>query len=93
MKKQLLFLPMVLMVGIFGCQSGPTEKPNIILIFADDQCYETIHASGNDEIITPNLDRIASRGVTFTHAYNMGGWHGAVCVASRTMLTLYVVHL
>ena len=86
MKKQLLFLPMVLMVGIFGCQSGPTEKPNIILIFADDQCYETIHASGNDEIITPNLDRIASRGVTFTHAYNMGGWHGAVCVASRTML-------
>ena len=35
---------------------------------------------------TPNLDRLARRGVTFTHAYNQGGYHGAVCVASRTML-------
>jgi len=86
MKRLLLFIPMVLMIGVFGCDTGPVEKPNIILIFADDQCYETIHAFGNDEIITPNLDRIAGRGVTFTHAYNMGGWHGAVCVASRTML-------
>jgi choline-sulfatase len=85
-KKQLLYLSVVLMIGVPGCQPGPPEKPNIILIFADDQCYETIHALGNDEIITPNLDRIAGRGVTFTRAYNMGGWHGAVCVASRTML-------
>ena len=41
---------------------------------------------GNDEIETPNLDRLVRNGVTFTHAYNQGAWHGAVCVASRTML-------
>ena len=65
----------------------PTDpRPNILFIFADDMCFETIHALGNDEIETPNLDRLARTGVTFTHAYNMGGWHGAVCVASRTML-------
>jgi arylsulfatase A-like enzyme len=59
------------------------ERPNIVFIFADDQCFETL---GDKEVITPNLDRLAKRGTTFTHAYNMGSWSGAVCVASRTML-------
>ncbi len=61
-------------------------KPNVLFIFADDQMYNTIRALGNDEVETPNLDRLARRGVTFTHAYNQGSWSGAVCVASRTML-------
>jgi choline-sulfatase len=61
-------------------------KPNILFIFADDQTYESIHVLGNEEIETPNLDRLVRSGTTLTHAYNMGGYHGAVCVASRTML-------
>jgi len=62
------------------------EPPNILFLFADDQSFETLGALGLTDIDTPNLDQLARRGVTFTHAYNMGGWHGAVCVASRTML-------
>jgi arylsulfatase A-like enzyme len=62
------------------------KKPNILFIFADDQTYEGVHALGNPEVITPNLDKLASSGVTFTHSYNMGGWNGAVCVASRAMM-------
>lgn len=62
------------------------EKPNILYIFADDQAFHTIHATGNSEVKTPNLDRLFERGTTFTHAYNQGGWNGAVCIASRTML-------
>ncbi|WP_320178463.1 sulfatase-like hydrolase/transferase [Roseovarius pacificus] len=62
------------------------EKPNFLFIFADDQTYASIHALGLDEVNTPNLDRLVRNGATFTHAYNQGGWHGAVCVASRTML-------
>ncbi len=62
------------------------EKPNILFIFADDQCFDTLRSLGNDEVQTPNLDRLVRSGVTFTHAYNMGSWSGAVCVASRTML-------
>lgn len=62
------------------------EKPNVLFIFADDMAYDTIAAHGNPEIKTPNIDRLVKRGMTFTHAYNMGGYHGAVCVASRTML-------
>lgn len=62
------------------------DKPNVLFIFADDQCYKTIGSLNNDEIKTPNLDRLVERGTTFTHAYNMGGWNGAICVASRTMM-------
>jgi len=62
------------------------EKPNILFLFSDDQSYETVRSLGHTDIDTPNLDRLAARGTTFTHAYNMGAWGGAVCVASRSML-------
>ena len=47
---------------------------------------------GNEEIITPNFDRLVQQGTTFTNAYNMGSWSGAVCLASRAMMNsgLYV---
>ena len=70
-----------------GCSSfSQKQKPNILFIFADDQAFDTINALGYTDVETPNLDRLKQNGVTFTHAYNMGAWHGAVCVASRTML-------
>lgn len=62
------------------------NQPNFLFIFADDLTYEGIHRLGNDEVITPNLDKLTEAGVTFTHSYNMGGWNGAVCIASRAML-------
>ena len=62
------------------------SKPNVVFIFADDQTFASIRELGNADIETPNLDRLARRGTTFTHAFNMGSWSGAVCVASRTML-------
>ncbi|MFM2169490.1 MAG: hypothetical protein RIS79_3861 [Verrucomicrobiota bacterium] len=61
-------------------------KPNVLFLFADDFSYEAVRAFGHTDIDTPNLDRLAARGTTFTRAYNMGSWSGAVCVASRTML-------
>ena len=63
-----------------------TKKPNVVFLFADDFTYEAIHALGNSSIKTPNLDKLVKRGTTFTHAYNMGGWNGAICVASRAMI-------
>eukprot|EP00095_Tigriopus_kingsejongensis_P001303 maker-scaffold6_size1037037-snap-gene-9.0 protein:Tk01303 transcript:maker-scaffold6_size1037037-snap-gene-9.0-mRNA-1 annotation:"choline sulfatase" len=52
----------------------------------DDQTFESIQALGFDEVQTPNLDRLVNNGTSFTHAYNMGGWNGAICVASRAMI-------
>jgi len=66
--------------------SGKDTRPNFLFILADDQSYETIQALGHKELMTPNLDRLVEQGTSFTNAYNMGGWHGAICVASRSML-------
>ncbi|EWH12108.1 sulfatase [Catenovulum agarivorans DS-2] len=62
------------------------NQPNIIFILSDDQSFNTLANLGNNEIVTPNLDKLARRGVTFANAHNMGGWNGAVCLASRAML-------
>ncbi len=76
-------LTFITVLSLSGCKK---EQPNILFIFADDQSYETVHSLGNDEIITPNLDRLVESGVTFTYAYNQGAWNGAVCLASRAMI-------
>jgi choline-sulfatase len=61
-------------------------RPNVVLLLTDDQSFETVGMLGMQRVATPNMDRLAERGRLFTHAYNMGSWSGAVCVASRTML-------
>ena len=77
---------LLLLVACTPAKQQPPSPPNILFLFADDQTFHSIQALGNDEISTPNLDRLASMGTSFTHAYNMGGWHGAICVASRSMI-------
>lgn len=61
-------------------------KKNVLFLLADDQCFDTIHALGNDEIQTPNLDRLVENGVAFENAYIPGGTSGAVCMPSRAMM-------
>ena len=62
------------------------EKPNILFIFTDDQQSNTIHALGNGQIRTPNIDELVQKGVSFTNAYIMGGSSPAVCSPSRACL-------
>lgn len=44
-------------------------QPNVILIFTDNQMAKTLRCYGNDEVNTPNLDRLAAQGIRFTNAY------------------------
>ncbi|MEO1451814.1 MAG: sulfatase-like hydrolase/transferase, partial [Bacteroidota bacterium] len=84
-----LILLVICSLLLWRCQpdaSHQDSRPNILFIFADDQLQETIQALGNQEVRTPNLDRLVKRGVSFSNAYNMGAWNGAVCTASRHML-------
>lgn len=62
------------------------ERPNVLFLFADDFSFEALGAVGLMDVETPNLDKLSARSVRFSHAYNMGSWSGAVCVASRAML-------
>lgn len=86
--KKIFLWGLLALWGLSSCKQVPpkTEKPNILFIFADDQTFEGVHTLGNPEVISPNLDKLVESGVTFAHAYNMGGWNGAICMASRAML-------
>ncbi len=81
-------LPVLVFFILSGCEPEPADPgmPNIVFILADDQRGETIQALGNPEIITPNLDKLVSEGLSFTNAYIMGSYSGAVCLPSRMML-------
>ena len=59
----------------------PAERPNVVVIFADDLGYADVGPFGSD-VPTPNLDRLAAEGRTFTSFYVAQG----VCSASRTAL-------
>ncbi len=86
MKNLLSALIILLCIGCSPDKKVQPVKPNVVFIFADDMTYSAINALGNKQIKTPNLDKLVNQGTTFTHAYNMGAWNGAVCQASRAML-------
>src|ERR1043165_7179745 len=48
--------------------SRAAEKRNVLLIISDD-LRDTVHCYGNEAVKTPNIDRLADRGVRFDHAY------------------------
>ena len=49
--------------------AAPGQKPNIVLILADDLGYAGVGVQGCADIPTPSVDSIASNGVRFTHGY------------------------
>lgn len=58
-----------------------TNRPNVILILADDLGYETLGANGGTSYRTPVLDRLAAGGVRFEHCYVQ-----PVCTPTRVQL-------
>lgn len=72
----------LLTVPAFG-QADHAERPNVVLIMADDLGDEIIGAYGGESFDTPNVDALAREGTRFTHAFST-----PACSPSRaTMLT------
>lgn len=85
-----IMLPAVIGLGQ-GCACAEEEKdnekrPNILFLLTDDQNFQTIHALGNREIDTPNMDCLVKNGTVFTETHVMGGLNGAISQPSRAML-------
>jgi len=57
-------------------------RPNIVVLFTDDQSYLALGAMGNKEIKTPNMDRLADEGIIFDRHYN----NTSICMPSRATL-------
>lgn len=65
--KKTLFIISLFLFSQFYCVSQ--EKPNIILLFADDAGYADFGFHGSKIMKTPNLDKLANDGVKFTQGY------------------------
>lgn len=77
-----------LLASLFAANSimAQKQKPNVILIFADDLTFYGLGSTSNGEVKTPNLDRLKEQGAFFTHTFNQGGFNAAISVASRAMM-------
>lgn len=78
------------LVGSLAAEAAEAKRPNILLIYADDQSYKTVscYPTAYPFVKTPNIDALAASGIRFSGAY-LGSW----CMPSRaTMLTGRLPH-
>ena len=66
---------------ILSANAKSAERPNIVLIMADDLGYETIGANGGSSYKTPILDKLAATGARFEHCYAQ-----PLCTPTRAQL-------
>jgi arylsulfatase A-like enzyme len=76
-------LTLVVAASVFQPVTGQTlkERPNILWIVSEDNC-PYLGCYGDDFATTPNIDRLASRGFLYTHAY----CNSPVCAPSRNAI-------
>lgn len=70
------------LISARNVEAAQISKPNIVVIYADDLGYGDTGAYGATRVKTPNIDRMASRGVRFTDAHTSA----ATCTPSRYSL-------
>lgn len=76
-KHAIIILALIGAGGLLPAKAA--DKPNMVLIVADDMGYADIGATGVKDIRTPNLERLAREGTFFCDAYVTG----PICVPSR----------
>jgi arylsulfatase len=81
MKYLPLLLVLLLLASCVEKKPGP-QKPNVVIIFTDDQGYSDVGVFGAEGFETPNLDQMAQEGTLLTNFYVAQ----AVCSASRAAL-------
>ena len=58
------------------------DRPNILLLYTDQQRWDALGVNGNDQIHTPNLDRLAAGGLNADHFFVQN----PVCMPSRVSM-------
>lgn len=74
--KKLLFM---LLVTFAGSHLYAQQKPNVIIIYADDAGYGDIGCYGATKVKTPHIDQLAKEGIRFTNGHTTS----ATCTPSR----------
>lgn len=73
---------LILLINDVKGQDNASSRPNILFISVDDLNHWVEYIQRNDQIKTPNLNRLVKRGVSFTKAYSPG----TSCSPSRTAI-------
>ena len=82
-----LILLTILVSSLVISHSSFSAPPNILFILVDDQSpFDLKIYNPESPLETPNIDRLAARGMVFDGAYHMGSFSGAVCMPSRHMI-------
>ena len=68
-KKMLLTLSPLALAAVGCAQAEDEQRPNVLLIVADDLGMGDLGAYGATEIRTPNIDSLAGNGIRFTDGY------------------------
>jgi arylsulfatase A-like enzyme len=76
-----LFALLALSLSAAHAADSSAQKPNIVLILADDLGIECLSAYGGTSHRTPNIDRLAKSGMRFTHCFS-----NPLCSPSRGQL-------
>ena len=63
-----------------------TKRPNVVVLFPDQLRALSLPLFGEQQIETPNIDRLAKQGKVLDGAHHMGAWVGGVCTPSRHMV-------
>jgi arylsulfatase A len=58
------------------------QRPNVVIIYSDDQGYADLNIYGSKDLATPNLDKLARKGTRFTQFYAAA----PICSPSRASL-------
>ena len=69
MRRYLILFVFALVLGTAASAQYPQKKPNILLIIADDLGWTDLSCYGSSFYETPNLDKLASKGIRFTQHY------------------------
>jgi len=68
-RRLLALVGLCLTFAIFCLPAAAQPKPNVLFIAVDDLNHWVGHLAGHPNALTPNIDRLAARGVSFTRAY------------------------
>ena len=82
--KKIALIVSVISCSLSVCAEAATQgsdRPNIVLIMADDMGYEALSVNGSESCKSPNLDKLADHGIRFTNCFA-----NPLCTPSRAKI-------
>mgnify|MGYP003718184499 CR=1 FL=1 len=77
---------LVMTLAITGAVYAEQAKPNVVIIFTDDQGWSDVGYQGNEYYETPNIDRLAAQSLVFETAHSQAAYTRASFNRRQTIM-------